>query len=128
MIHAAVVILQRSGGLSQLQIDFRIPSNLTEAQFKALGLVVTGVDPDLKPFRQDEFTIGFEREVRQNWVFSTRFTRKNVAHAMEDHAILGLNQSENYPVGNPGEGLDLRLDQANRHREVGESTTLVPGA
>ena len=102
-----------SGGLSQLQIDFRIPSNLTEAQFKALGLVVTGVDPDLKPFRQDEFTIGFEREVRPNWVLSTRFTRKNVAHAQEDHAILGLNQSENYPVGNPGEGLDLKLDQAN---------------
>jgi hypothetical protein len=100
-----------SGGLSQLQIDFRIPSNLTTEQFKALGLVVTGVDPDLKPFRQDEFTVGFEREVRQNWVLSTRFTRKNVAHALEDHAILGLNQSENYPVGNPGEGLDLRLDQ-----------------
>jgi hypothetical protein len=36
-----------------------------------------------------------------------------VAHAQEDHAILGLNQSENYPVGNPGEGLDLKLDQGN---------------
>jgi hypothetical protein len=44
---------------------------------------------------------------------SARFTRKNVAHAQEDHAILGLNQSENYPVGNPGEGLDLKLDQGN---------------
>lgn len=101
------------GGLSQLQIDFRIPSNLTEEQFKALGLVVTGVDPDLKAFQQREFTIGFEREVRSNWVLSARFTRKNVAHAPEDHAILGLNQSENYPVGNPGEGLDLKLDQQN---------------
>ncbi len=102
-----------SGGLSQLQIDFRIPSNLTEAQFKALGLVVTGVDPNLKPFRQDEFTVGFEREFRKNYVLSARFTRKNVASAQEDHAILGLNQSENYPVGNPGQGLDLQLDQAN---------------
>jgi len=102
-----------AGGLSQLQIDFRIPSNLTEAQFKALWLVVTGVDPDLKAFQQREFTIGFEREVRRNWVVSARFTRKNVAHAQEDHAILGLNQSENYPVGNPGEGLDLKLDQGN---------------
>jgi len=101
------------GGLSQLQIDFRIPSNLTEAQFKALGLVVTGVDPNLKAFQQREFTVGFEREFRPNWVLSARFTRKNVAHAQEDHAILGLNQSENYPVGNPGEGLDLQLDQGN---------------
>ncbi len=86
---------------------------MTEAQFKALGLVVTGVDPNLKPFRQDEFTVGFEREVRQNYVLSARFTRKNVAQAQEDHAILGLNQAENYPVGNPGQGLDLQLDQAN---------------
>ena len=44
---------------------------------------------------------------------SARFTRKNVAHAQEDHAILGLDEAENYPVGNPGEGLDLQLDQAN---------------
>ena len=102
-----------AGGLSQLQRDFRIPSNLTEAQFKALGLVVTGVDPDLKPFRQDEFTVGTETEFRKVYVLSVRFTRKNVAHAQEDHAILGINESENYPVGNPGEGLDLQLDQGN---------------
>jgi hypothetical protein len=102
-----------TGGISQLQRDYRIPSNLTEAQFKALGLAVTGVDPNLKPFRQDDFTVGFEREFRANYTFSARFTRKNVASAIEDHAILGLDESENYPVGNPGEGLDLKLDKAN---------------
>jgi hypothetical protein len=101
------------GGLSQLQRDFRIPSNLTEEQFKALGLVATGVDPDLKAFQQRELTIGFEREVKKDWVLSARFTRKNVADAQEDHAILGLDEAENYPVGNPGEGLDLQLDQEN---------------
>ena len=57
------------GGLSQLQIDFRIPSNLTEAQFQALGLVVTGVDPDLKAFQQRELTFGFEREVSHQLCF-----------------------------------------------------------
>ncbi len=102
-----------AGGLSQLQRDFRIPSNLTTAQFTALGLVVTGVDPDLKSFRQDEFTAGYETELMKNYIFTARYTRKNVAHAMEDHAILGLGESENYPVGNPGEGLDLKLDKGN---------------
>jgi len=101
-----------SGGLSIQQYDFRIPSNLTEAQFKALGLVVTGVDPNLKSFRQDEITFGYERELSNHYLFSARYTRKNVAHAMEDHAILGINEAENYPVGNPGEGLDLKLDQS----------------
>jgi len=101
-----------AGGLSQLQRDFRIPSNLTEAQFKALGLVVTGVDPDIKPFRQSEITVGFERELSRSFVLSVRFTRKNVDHALEDHAILGIQEAENYPIGNPGEGLDLALDKA----------------
>jgi hypothetical protein len=101
-----------AGGISQLQRDYRIPSNLTEAQFKALGLVVTGVDPDIKPFRQSEVTVGFERELSKDYVLTARFTRKNVDHALEDHAILGLGEAENYPIGNPGEGLDLKLDQA----------------
>jgi hypothetical protein len=100
-----------AGGLSQLQRDQRIPSNLSPQQFTALGLPVTGVDPDLKPFRQSEITIGFEREIFRGYVLSARYTRKNLDYAVEDHAILGLNESENYPIGNPGRGLDLKLDQ-----------------
>lgn len=101
-----------AGGLSQLQRDFRIPSNLTASQFTNLGLPITGVDPDLKPFRQSEITVGFERELTKSFVLSARYTRKNVDHAIEDHGILGLNESENYPIGNPGEGYDLKLDKA----------------
>ncbi len=100
-----------AGGLSQLQRDFRIPSNLTPQQFTNLGLLVTGVDPDLKAFRQSEITVGFERELRKSYVLSIRYTRKNVDHAIEDHAILGLAEAESYPIGNPGEGLDLKLDK-----------------
>jgi hypothetical protein len=99
------------GGLSQLQRDFRIPSNLSPAQFANLGLPVTGVAPDLKAFRQSEFTVGFERELRRSYVLSVRYTRKNVDQAIEDHAILGIQESENYPIGNPGEGFDLKLDK-----------------
>ena len=99
------------GGLSQLQRDQRIPSNLTAAQYTALGLPVTGVDPDIKPFRQSEITVGFERELKWHMILSVRYTRKNIDHTIEDHAILGLSESENYPIGNPGEGLDLKLDK-----------------
>ncbi|MGH9850709.1 MAG: carboxypeptidase regulatory-like domain-containing protein [Blastocatellia bacterium] len=101
-----------AGGLSQLQRDFRIPSNLTPSQFTNLGLPVTGIDPDLKAFRQSEITVGFERELRRSFVLSVRYTRKNVDQAIEDHAILGLGESENYPIGNPGQGYDLKLDKA----------------
>ncbi len=101
-----------AGGLSQLQRDFRIPSNLSPAQFTALGLPITGIAPDLKPFRQSEITVGFERELMRSFVLSARYTRKNIDSAIEDHAILGIGESENYPIGNPGEGYDLQLDKA----------------
>jgi Carboxypeptidase regulatory-like domain/TonB-dependent Receptor Plug Domain len=110
-----------AGGLSQLQRDFRIPSNLTPQQFTNLGLPVTGVDPDLKPFRQSEMTVGFERELMQRFVLSVRLTRKNVDNAIEDHAILGLGESENYPISNPGRGLALKLDQ-----QTGYAKSAVP--
>ncbi len=110
-----------TGGLSQLQRDFRIPSNLTAEQFKALGLVPTGVDPDLKPFRQSEITFGFERELGRSLILTARVTRKNVDQAIEDHAILGLGESENYPIGNPGRGFVLALDKA-----AGYSKSAVP--
>lgn len=109
------------GGLSQLQRDFRIPSNLTPQQFTNLGLPVTGVDPDLKAFRQSEFTIGFERELSRAFVLSVRFTRKNVDNAIEDHAILGIGESENYPIGNPGQGYDLKLD-----KQTGYAKSAIP--
>jgi hypothetical protein len=109
------------GGLSQLQRDFRIPSNLNAAQSASLGLPATGVDPDLKPFRQSEITVGVDRELAKSYVLSVRFTRKNVDQAIEDHAILGLGESENYPIGNPGSGLDLYLDQ-----QAGIARSAVP--
>lgn len=70
------------------------------------------VDPNLKPFEQSEITIGFERELTREYVFTARATRKNVEHAIEDHAVLGLQESEVYYIGNPGEGLDLQADAA----------------
>ncbi len=94
----------RSGGLSIFQSDFRIPSNLTPAQFTALGLPIGGVDPNLKPFQQTEFTAGFETELSRLFVLTTRFTRKNVDHAIEDQANLGLFEAESYIIGNVGEG------------------------
>lgn len=101
-----------TGGISEQQSDNRIPSNLTPELKAALGLCVTcGVASDIKPFRQSEFTVGGEKELSKNYVFSVRYTRKNVDHAIEDHAIIGLFLGENYFIGNPGEGADLAADK-----------------
>lgn len=93
------------GGLSNQQLDFRIPSNLPPAIYTGLGLPLGAVDPDLKPFTQEEFTVGFERELTDLFVFTSRYTRKNVKHAVEDQANIGLYESESYIIGNVAEGL-----------------------
>jgi len=117
-----------AGGLSEFQTDLRIPSNLSAAQKTALGLCATcGVADDIKPFRQSEFTVGFQRELSRDYVLSTRYTRKNVDHTVEDHAVIGLNLSENYYIGNPGEGSDLAADQAAGYSKSAKAQRLYNG-
>lgn len=81
-------------------IDYRVPSNaglpLTEAG---------GIDPNIKAFRQSEFTITFERDLGKNFVFRSRFTRKKVLNIIEDAGFPNAQGSEFYIIGNPGEGL-----------------------
>jgi hypothetical protein len=91
-------------GLSRCQIDYRIASNSPNATLE------TGtVDPNLKPFRQTEFTVGGERQIGRDFVLGTRYTRKNVDSAIEDAGIINTNGSEAYIIGNPGEGLHRQL-------------------
>lgn len=94
-----------AGGLSILQSDFRIPSNIPAATYQALGMPIGGVDPNLKPFRQDEITVGFEGEISRNYLISARFTDKRVHDAIEDQANLGFFEAESYIIGNVGVGL-----------------------
>jgi hypothetical protein len=63
------------------------------------------VDPDLKPFRQTEFTVGAERQLSKDYVFRVRYTFKNVDEVVEDAGFVNTEGSEAYIVGNPGKGL-----------------------
>jgi len=101
-----------AGGLAIFQQDYRIPSNLTPAQFTALGLPLGGVDPDLKPFTQREYTFGVERELSSLFVLTARYTNKSVINAIEDQANIGLFESESYIIGNPGKGLARQVREA----------------
>jgi hypothetical protein len=90
-------------GRVRCDYDYRVPSNsglpLTEAG---------GIDPDIKAFRQSEFTVTFERDLGHKLVFSSRFSHKNVETTVEDAGFPNSNQSEFYIIGNPGEGLYAR--------------------
>lgn len=91
-----------TGALSRCQFDYRIASNDPNAT------IFTGkVDPNAKPFQQDEFTFGFQHELSRNYVIGSRFVYKDVKNAIEDAGIRNNEGSEAYIIGNPGQGLHL---------------------
>ncbi|HEX8608887.1 MAG TPA: hypothetical protein VF679_09650, partial [Pedobacter sp.] len=101
-----------TGTLALCDQDYRIPSNIG---FPGAG----AVDPDLKPYRQSEFTLEFQREVMRASVFTARYLRRNLDQVVEDAGIINAEGSEAYIIGNPGSGLHLEtLKAAGYQRSV----------
>ncbi|MEQ1763303.1 MAG: hypothetical protein ABL984_09185, partial [Pyrinomonadaceae bacterium] len=96
-----------AGARSRCQQNLRVASNDPN------GSIFDGgkVDPDMKPFRQTEFTVGVERQLNRDFVFRSRYTHKNVDSAVEDAGIRNSEDSEAYIIGNPGSGLHLQTLQ-----------------
>ena len=88
-----------AGSRVRCDLDFRIPSN------SGLGIEFGAIDPDLKPFRQSEFTVGFERELGSRFNLSGRYSHKQVDRAVEDIGFSSPSGSEAFIIGNPGQGL-----------------------
>lgn len=63
-----------------------------------------GIDPDIKPYQQREFTVTSEHQLTQTQVLAFRYTRKRLIRAIEDIGILDETGSEVYVIGNPGFG------------------------
>lgn len=84
--------------------DLRISSNSGGALTS-----VGGIDPNIKEFRQSEFTVTFERALTRNFAFSSRYSHKNVETAVEDAGFPNEEGSEFYVIGNPGQGLYKQL-------------------
>lgn len=100
--------IANSTGITRCQRDFRSPSN-TPGDILQSG----GIDPNLKPFRQTEFTAGYEHQfsledfslLSGDYILSSRYTHKQVDRAVEDLGFLNSFGSEVYLIGNPGLGL-----------------------
>lgn len=92
-------------GRSRFARNLRVASNDPNASIFGSG---GRVDPDLKPFKQSEITIGAERQLSRDYVFRARYTYKNVDQVVEDAGIRNAQDSEAYIIGNPGQGLHLQ--------------------
>ena len=83
-----------SGTLIRGPIDFRHPSYGSD-----------GIEPDLKPMKQQEAAVGLERQLANNMAASVRYVHKQVDRAIEDTGSLDAQGNEIYIIANPGEGL-----------------------
>jgi hypothetical protein len=93
---------------SRCQRNLRVNANDPTASAVAGG----AIDPNLRPFRQTEFTVGAERQVGRDYVVRVRYTYKNVDEAVEDAGVVDIaTGSESYIIGNPGRGLHLQTLQ-----------------
>ncbi len=88
-------------GLSRCQNDYRVASNVPGVDIEDAG----GVDVNLKPYQQREFTVGLEHELNRNYVLRGRYTNKKLLNAVEDAGAISASGSEIYITGNPGQGL-----------------------
>jgi len=72
-----------------------------------VGVPIVGVDPNLKPFKQREFTVGIEHELSKLFVVSGRYTNKKLLSGIEDIGYIDNAENEYYTIGNPGQGIAL---------------------
>jgi hypothetical protein len=78
--------------------DFRIPSNI-------VGNIDNIIDPNLKPMRQTEFTLGWEYQLASDIGLEFRFSRKRLDRTIEDAGIR-TPAGEQFFIVNPGFGIN----------------------
>ncbi|HNG91254.1 MAG TPA: TonB-dependent receptor [Acidobacteriota bacterium] len=99
-------------------IDLRFPSNVTLPGSRPT------IDPDLKPFKMREFSFAVDYNFSKDWLFSARFTRKDVLRAIEDVGGLDSQGNEVYTIGNPGFGATVDFFDPPTPKAVREYTGL----
>jgi hypothetical protein len=92
-------------------VDFRHSSNQVdpgfEEYFNRPGM--TGIDPNMKPVKEGEFTGGIEHELTRSMSVGVRYVHKWLFRTIEDVGIF-FQGSEIYLISNPGEGLAVSME------------------
>ncbi|HEY1423379.1 MAG TPA: carboxypeptidase regulatory-like domain-containing protein [Candidatus Acidoferrum sp.] len=70
-----------------------------------------GVAPGLKPYKQHEFTAGFDYQIRPTLAFEARYDRRRLDHVIEDSAIFNPAVGETFVIVNPGQGINSTYDK-----------------
>jgi hypothetical protein len=96
--------------------DWRIASNIPGADVLTNG----AVDPNVKPYRQSEYTFEFQREAMRATVLTARYLYRNLDETIEDAGV-PTSSGEAYVIGNPGKGLAAEV-----YKQLGYNKAAIP--
>jgi hypothetical protein len=96
--------------------DWRIASNIPGADVLTNG----AVDPNVKPYRQSEYTFEFQREAMRATVVTARYLHRNLDETIEDAGVPTAS-GEAYVIGNPGKGLAAQV-----YKTLGYKKAAIP--
>jgi hypothetical protein len=65
-----------------------------------------GVAPGLKPYKQHEYTVGFDYQIAPTVAFEARYDRRRLDHVIEDSSIFNPAIGETFVIVNPGQGVN----------------------
>ena len=67
--------------------------------------------PGLKPYKQHEFTVGVDYQIKPTLAFEVRYDRRRLDHVIEDSALVNPSIGETFVIVNPGQGVDTTYDK-----------------
>ena len=65
-----------------------------------------GVAPGLNPYKQHEFTVGFDYQLFPSVAFEARYDRRRLDHVIEDSSLFNPSIGETFVIVNPGQGVN----------------------
>ncbi|HET7694254.1 MAG TPA: TonB-dependent receptor [Vicinamibacterales bacterium] len=88
------------------QNDRRHPANEPDPKLAAyFGREQNTIDPDIKPVRTGEITLGLDHELNRTMSVGVRYVHKWLDRTIEDVGILVPGVGEVFFIANPGEGV-----------------------
>jgi hypothetical protein len=68
------------------------------------------IAPNVKPYRQHEYVVGWDYQISRTLAFEARYDRRRLDHVIEDASLADPSNFEMYTVVNPGEGVNKTID------------------
>jgi len=80
------------------------------------------VAPNVKPYRQHEYTAGVDYALGTVWALEVRYDRRRLDHVIEDASLADPEAFEIYTIVNPGQGVNKTIDgYANYLTSIGDA-------